>query len=154
MKVAENSIVTMHYTLTDDDGQVLDSSAGKDPLKYLHGYGNIIIGLEREIEGCEAGTQKTVVVAPKDAYGEWDDELVQTLPREAFGGFDKIEVGMEFHATNADGQVQSVVVTAVEGDQITINANHEMAGKRLTFDISIEDVRPATKDELDHGHAH
>lgn len=154
MKVAENNVVSIHYTLTDEEGNVIDSSEGKEPLTYLHGAGNIIPGLERELVGCEAGVKKQVTVEPAEGYGEVEPGLVQTLPPEAFSGVDKIEVGMEFHAQGPGGQVQAVVVKDVAEDGVTIDANHALAGKTLNFDVTVENVREATAEEIEHGHVH
>jgi FKBP-type peptidyl-prolyl cis-trans isomerase SlyD len=154
MKVAKDCVVSIHYTLTDDGGNVIDSSRESEPLNYLHGAGNIIPGLERELVGCDVGTQKIVKVQPEDGYGEIDADLIQTLPREAFSGAEQIEVGMEFHARGPQGQVQVVVVKDVADDGITIDANHSLAGKVLNFDVSVENVREATQEEIDHGHVH
>jgi FKBP-type peptidyl-prolyl cis-trans isomerase SlyD len=154
MKVANDCVVSIHYTLTDDEGNVIDSSIGSEPLNYLHGAGNIIPGLERELEGCEVGTKKQVVVQPADGYGEIEVDLIQTLPREAFSGVEEIEVGMEFHARGPQGQVQVVVVKDVDEEGITIDANHSLAGKVLNFDVTVEAIREATPEEIDHGHVH
>lgn len=154
MKVQNNSVVSIHYTLTNDSGEVLDSSEGKDPLKYLHGAGNIIPGLENELLDCVVGDSKQVTVQPKDGYGELNEQLVQKLPTEAFGGIDKIEEGMEFQAEGPDGSAQYVVVTKVEEDGITIDGNHALAGQVLNFDVSVVEVRDATETEIEHGHVH
>lgn len=154
MKIAENCVVSIHYTLTDEDGTVIDTSDGREPLNYLHGAGNIIPGLERELLDCEIGTQKKVVVQPSDGYGELDPNLIQTLPREAFSGVEEIEVGMEFHAQGPQGQVQVVIVKDVADEGVTIDANHALAGKVLNFDVSVESIREATQEEIDHGHVH
>lgn len=154
MKVAKDCVVSIHYTLTDDQGNEIDTSRGSEPLNYLHGAGNIIPGLERELAGCEIGAHKKVRVEPGDGYGEIDAELIQTLPREAFSGVDQIEVGMEFHARGPNGQVQVVVVKDVADDGVTIDANHALAGKVLNFDVRVEAVRAATPEEIDHGHVH
>jgi len=154
VKIQDNCVVSIHYTLTDDDGKVIDSSEGRDPLKFLAGAGNIIPGLERELTGCEAGEEKKVVVQPADGYGEYHADLVQTLPHEAFTGVDKVEVGMEFQAQGPSGQVQHVVVKDVSDDGITIDGNHQLAGKVLNFAVSVEEVREATAEEVDHGHVH
>lgn len=154
MKIADDCVVSMHYTLTDEEGTVIDSSKGSEPLKFLQGAGNIILGLEQALVGCEAGDQKTVIVQPEDGYGEHDPSLIQTLPREVFSGIDKIEVGMEFHAEGPNGEAQAVIVKEVADDDITIDANHELAGMVLNFDVSVEDVRASTAEELDHGHVH
>lgn len=154
MKIANNSVVAMHYTLTDEDGNVIDSSSGREPLKYLHGAGNIIPGLEKELTGCEQGDAKKVVVQPAEGYGELDPNLIQTLPRDMFRGVEDIQVGMEFQAQGPNGQQQFVVVKEVSDDGITIDANHALAGKVLSFDVSIEEVREASAEEIDHGHVH
>ena len=154
MKIQNNAVVSIHYTLTNESGEVLDSSEGKDPLTYLHGAGNIIPGLENELVDCIAGDNKTVVVQPRDGYGESDESLIQKLPHEAFTGIENIEAGMEFQAQGQDGNVQYVVVTKVEDDGITIDGNHPLAGQVLNFDVSVENVREATETEIDHGHVH
>ncbi len=154
LKIANNSVVTMHYTLTDNEGNVIDSSSGRDPLKYLHGAGNIIPGLEKELLGCEKGDAKNVTVPPAEGYGEVEPGLVQTLPLDAFTGVEEVKVGMEFQAQGPDGQAQYVVVTAVDDQGVTIDANHTLAGKVLNFDVSIEDVREASAEEIEHGHVH
>jgi len=154
LKISNNAVVAMHYTLTDNDGNVIDSSSGREPLKYLHGAGNIIPGLEKELAGCEKGDSKKVVVEPAEGYGEVDPNLVQKLPHEMFQGVENIEVGMEFQAQSPTGQTQFVVVKDVSDDGVTIDANHALAGKVLNFDVTIEEVREASQEELDHGHVH
>jgi FKBP-type peptidyl-prolyl cis-trans isomerases 2 len=109
LKIQNNCVVSIHYTLTGEDGEVIDSSDGGEPLTYLAGAGNIIPGLERELEGCVEGDKKQVVVQPADGYGEFAEELIQTLPREAFSGIEKIDVGMEFQAQSPEGDAQYVV---------------------------------------------
>lgn len=153
MNIANNCIASFHYTLTDKDGKVLDSSEGREPLAYLHGSGNIIPGLEKELEGKQAGDKLTVAVPAAEAYGERNDAMMQELPANMFSGVDKIEVGMEFHAQTEQG-VQVVSVAAVDGDTVTVDANHPLAGVDLNFDVEITEVRPATEEEVSHGHAH
>ena len=152
--IGDNSVVRMHYTLTNPEGEVLDSSSGSDPLAYLHGAGNIIPGLERELTGKVAGDTLTVVVAPEDGYGDVQQELFQVVPREAFQGIDTIEPGMNFQAQGEGGQVQSIVVAEVDGDEVTVDANHPLAGVQLHFDVEIVEVREASAEELAHGHVH
>lgn len=154
LSIDENSVVKMHYTLKNDEGEVIDSSEGDEPLAYLHGAGNIIPGLEKELSGKTVGDKLEVRVEPAEGYGEQMDELVQTLPKEAFEGIDKIEVGMAFEAQGAEGEVRQVEVVNVEGDQITIDANHPLAGVALNFAIEITEVRAATEEEIEHGHVH
>lgn len=152
MKVAKDKVVSIEYVLKDKDGNVLDASNGQ-PLAYLHGHGQIIPGLEKALEGKEVGEKLTVTVPAAEAYGERVEQLVQAVPRQLFQGVDTIEVGMRFEAQSEQG-VHSVEVTKVEGDTITVDGNHPLAGQDLTFEVEIKDVRDATEDELAHGHAH
>lgn len=154
MKVAENTVVSIHYTLTDNDGNQIDSSSGREPLKFLAGAGNIIPGLEKELEGTQVGDKKQVTVEPAEGYGEVMPQLIQTLPHEAFTGVDEVKPGMEFQAKGADGSTQYVVVKDVGDDGVTIDANHPLAGQTLNFDVSVEEVREATDEEKEHGHVH
>lgn len=155
MTIQKDKVVTMHYHLTNtDDGQVLDSSRGSDPLTYLHGTGSLIPGLEQELSGLDVGATKTVQVAAADAYGEYDDNMVQTLPREEFAGIDNLEVGMRLQAQDQNGNTFSVHVRQIGGNHVVIDGNHPLAGMPLTFEIEIVAVRDATAEELQHGHAH
>lgn len=153
MNISDNCVASFHYTLTNGTGEVLDSSIGQEPLSYLHGAGNIIPGLEKALAGKTVGDKLKVSVNAAEAYGERDSSMVQELPNSMFSGVDKIEVGMEFHAETEHG-LQVVTVTAVEGDTVTIDGNHPLAGVDLNFDVEITEVRNATSEELDHGHAH
>lgn len=153
MQIAKDKVVSIDYTLTDDEGTVLDSSQGREPLAYLHGAGNIIPGLESGLEGRSAGEQLQVKVAPADGYGERSDEAVQRVPRQLFEGVDEIQPGMQFHAESASG-VQVVTVKAVEDDAVVIDVNHPLAGVTLNFDVKIVEVRDASAEELEHGHVH
>jgi len=152
--IGDNLVVSMHYKLTDDEGNVIDSSEGSDPLAYLHGAGNIIPGLEDALTGKVKGDSLTVRVEPAEGYGELVSELVQTVDKAAFQGVESIEVGMAFQAETEDGGMQQITVTGVDGDNITIDANHPLAGVTLNFDVEILEVRDATAEEIEHGHAH
>jgi len=154
VKIADNCVVSIHYTLTDDAGNIIDSSAGSEPMSYIQGLGHIIAGLERALAGKAAGETLKVVVQPEDAYGTIDPDLIQTLPRAAFSGIDTIEVGMEFQAQADDNHIQYVVVKDVTDDEVTVDSNHALAGKVLHFDVSIEGVREADEEEIAHGHVH
>ncbi|NOT12270.1 MAG: peptidylprolyl isomerase [Methylococcaceae bacterium] len=153
MQVSDNTAVSIHYTLTNDNGEVLDSSIGKDALEYLHGGGNIISGLESALSGKVVGDNFNVRIAATDAYGEFTDEMIQVIPRSMFEGIDSIEIGMQFHADVNYG-TGVVTVTAIDGDNITIDGNHPLAGQALTFDVEVVAIRPATADEKAHGHIH
>ena len=153
MQVADNMAVSIHYTLTNDDGEVLDSSIGDEALVYLHGGGNIIPGLEKALHGKVAGDKFNVRIAPEDAYGELMEEMVQVISRDMFEGIDNIEVGMQFHADVSSGS-GVVTVVNIEDDDITIDGNHPLAGLALTFDVEVIDVRAATEEEVSHGHIH
>ena len=153
MQVADNMGVSIHYTLTNDDGEVLDSSIGDDALVYLHGEGNIIPGLENALRGKAVGDKFNVRIEAEDAYGEMVDEMIQVVPREMFEGIDTLEVGMQFHADVSSG-TGVVTVIDIDGDDVTIDGNHPLAGLALTFAVEVVDIRPATQEELSHGHIH
>ncbi len=154
MKIDIDHVVSLHYTLTNDQGETLDSSVDGEPLSYLHGAMGIIPGLEQKLVGKAVGDQFEVVVQPQDAYGEISDKLIDDVPRESFGGIDQIEVGMQFQAGDQEGHTRVVTIKAIGDDVITIDANHPLAGQVLHFDVSVEDVRPATTEEIEHGHPH
>ena len=154
MTIAANKAVSIEYTLTNDDGDVIDSSAGGAPLVYLQGAGNIIPGLEKALEGKAVGEELTVTVEPEDAYGEYSAELVSTLSASMFEGVDQLEVGMQFHASAPDGQMQIVTIRDLDGDDVTVDGNHPLAGQRLTFQVKVVAVRDASEEEVAHGHVH
>ncbi|MFT5013582.1 MAG: FKBP-type peptidyl-prolyl cis-trans isomerase SlyD [Patiriisocius sp.] len=154
MKIAPNQVVSIDYELKNDDGEVLDSSAGQEPLTYLHGTGGLIPGLEKALEGKAAEEELEVTIPPEEAYGEFDDTLVQKVTTAAFEGVEKVEPGMQFQAQGNNGELQSITIVAVEGDDVTIDANHPLAGQTLHFAVQIRNVREATDEEKDHGHAH
>lgn len=154
MQIQENSVVMMHYTLRDGDGATIDSSVGHDPLTYIQGMGQIVPGLEKAMDGRSKGDKFSVVVAAVEGYGEFDEELIQQVPRSAFKDMPTLEVGMQFYAQGPEGHPIVVSVTGIEGDTITVDGNHELAGKDLNFEIEIADIRTATAEELEHGHVH
>jgi FKBP-type peptidyl-prolyl cis-trans isomerase SlyD len=151
--IEENKVVSLNYTVKDDKDQVIDTSEGNDPLTYLHGANNIIPGLEKALVGKAAGEEFAVTVEPADGYGDYKEEMVQVVPRDAFEGVESVEPGMVFTAQTQGGPVQ-LMVTGVEGDDITVDPNHPLAGKVLHFSGSIIDVRDASAEELEHGHVH
>ncbi|MEZ5490615.1 MAG: peptidylprolyl isomerase [Gammaproteobacteria bacterium] len=152
--IGKHSVVSIHYTLKDDEGQVMDSSEGREPLAYLHGENNLIPGLESELQGKTVGSRFETIIEPKDAYGETNDELVQTIGKQMFQGVEEIEPGMTFIAQGEGGQQRQVRVVEVDEENVTIDANHPMAGKTLHFDVEVVEVREATPQEIEHGHVH
>ena len=153
MSIAQDQVVSIHYTLKNDAGEVLDQSGNGEPLTYLHGHGNLIPGLERELAGKGPGDKLSVKIPPADAYGEYDKALVQQVPRRALKGIRDLKVGMRLQAQGPQG-AHAVTVTALTGDLVTLDGNHPLAGQNLNFDVEVAEVRPATEDELSHGHAH
>lgn len=152
MQIESRKVVTLEYTLTDEGGDVLDTSKGGEPLVYLHGSGNIIPGLESALAGKGEGESLKVTVAPEDAYGDRDEELLQTVPKSRFGD-EELEVGMQFQARGPEGPVLLTIVSMLD-DTVTLDANHPLAGKTLSFDVTVLAVRDATLEELTHGHVH
>jgi FKBP-type peptidyl-prolyl cis-trans isomerase SlyD len=152
MQVSQNTVVAIDYTLTGDDGQVIDTSEGREPLVYLHGHQNIIPGLEKAIEGASEGDELDVAVQPEEGYGPYRDELVQDVPRDAFAGIDKVEPGMSFQAESNAGPM-TVVVREVNDDTVTVDGNHMLAGKVLNFKVAVKGVREATETEIQQGTA-
>jgi len=153
MPIKQDSVVSIHYTLKDDSGEVIDTSAEREPLAYLHGHGNLVSGLERELEGKDAGDRLSITVTPAEGYGEYDRQLVQKIPRRSLRGVANPKVGMQLHMQTPQGP-RAVTVTHVTGDMLTIDANHPLAGKNLNFEIEVTGVREATEEELAHGHVH
>ncbi|MDA3810889.1 MAG: peptidylprolyl isomerase [Spirochaetaceae bacterium] len=153
MIIKEKSVVSMHYKLTDESGQLLDASK-EQPLSYIQGTNSLIPGLEKELEGKTIGDQVITTIPPEEAYGPVMPQLISNLPISTFKGVEKIDIGMEFEASNDNDEKMIVRVDAVNDDEVTINGNHPLAGKALSFDIKIVDVREASEEELSHGHAH
>ncbi len=154
MLIANQHVVAIDYTLSNDAGEVIDSSAGAEPLVYLHGAGNIIAGLENALAGKVVGDELEVSIEPEDAYGEYSAELITNLGREMFEGVEELEVGMQFHASAPDGGMQIVTIRDIDGDQVTIDANHPLAGQQLNFKVKVISVRAASEEEIAHGHVH
>lgn len=153
MQIAHEKVVTIDYTLSDDDGNVIDTSHGGQPLAYLHGASNIIPGLEDALTGKQAGDELQVTVEPEDGYGEHDPDMCQVVPRNLFEGVDQLDIGMNFQ-TMTDAGPRLVTITNIEGDDITVDGNHPLAGVTLNFHVIVRDVRDASAEELDHGHVH
>jgi FKBP-type peptidyl-prolyl cis-trans isomerase SlyD len=153
MQIGPNSVVSIHYELSNDAGEILDASAEGEPLIYLHGAQNIIPGLEKELTGKKVGDALKVKVQPEEGYGIRQPELIQQVPRNAFPDPDNLSVGMQFSAQSDNGHV-SVVITELTDSSATVDGNHPLAGVVLNFDVSIADIRPATEEEISHGHVH
>ena len=153
MQIAHNAVAAFHYTLTDDQNEVIDSSAGRDPLTYLHGSSQIVPGLEKQMEGRSVGDKFSVEVAPEEGYGVHHPELMQEVPREAFQGVEDIQPGMQFQGRGPQGEI-NVTVSRIENDTVFIDGNHPLAGKTLHFAIEVTAVREASAEELQHGHVH
>lgn len=154
MKIAQHQVVSIDYELKNDNGDVLDTSAGQQPLTYLHGTGGLIPGLEKALEGKAVEDALEVSIPPAEAYGEFNESLVQKVTKSAFEGVDKVEPGMQFQAQGNDGEVQRIMVVEVEGEDVTIDANHPLAGQTLHFSVQVRDIREATEEEKAHGHVH
>ena len=153
MKIQQDAVVRFNYVLTNDAGQVLDQSPKGQPMAYLHGHGNLIPGLESRVEGRGAGESLTVKVPAAEAYGLRDDGKIIQASRAQFPAEVEVKTGMQFHANSPQG-AQVVTVVAVDGERVTLDANHQLAGVDLTFAVEVVEVRAATADELDHGHVH
>ena len=152
MNISKNSVVSIHYTLTDDNNQTLDSSNGSDPLVYLHGARNVIPGLEEALEGKKQGDKFKVSITSDKAYGPYMDEMVQSVPKDQFPQGD-VQVGMRFQAHTPNGPVVLTVVE-VKDTEVIVDGNHPLAGQNLHFDLEVTNVRAATEEEMSHGHVH
>lgn len=155
MQIAHQTVVQMHYTLKDDNGNTIDSSVGKEPLEYIQGLGMIVPGLEKAMVGKSVGDKFEVVVLPAEGYGEYNKGLVSEIPKTAFQG-DDVQVGMTFYAQTPNG-ILPIRILEVKEDKVTVDANHELAGKNLNFAIEVVSVRQATEKELEslqHHHCH
>ena len=155
MQIAHQTVVQMHYTLKDDNGNTIDSSVGKEPLEYIQGLGMIVPGLEKAMVGKSVGDKFEVVVLPAEGYGEYNKGLVSEIPKTAFQG-DDVQVGMTFYAQTPNG-ILPIRILEIKEDKVTVDANHELAGKNLNFAIEVVSVRQATEKELEslqHHHCH
>lgn len=153
MKVANDLVVSLAYQVRTEDGVLVDESPASAPMDYLHGRGSLISGLEKALEGRAVGENFDVEVASDDAYGQYDDNLVQRVPKDVFMGVDELEVGMRFLADTDMGPVP-VEITGIEGDEVIVDGNHMLAGQNLKFHVEIVAIREATEEELAHGHVH
>lgn len=153
MQVGKNKVVGIDYKLTNSNGEMIDSSEQHGALYYIQGNGDLIPGLERELEGKTKGDNVKVKIAPKDGYGERNDSLCQEVPRSQFENADALQIGMQFEVETEHGEL-IVAVTKVDGDNVTVDGNHPLAGMELNFDVTIKEVREASAEEIAHGHVH
>ena len=152
--VADGVVVSLDYTLRLDSDKVVDSSGGQDPLVFLQGVGQIIPGLEKELAGMAVGDEKSVSVAPADAYGEHNPQAFESVPRDLFPADMELAEGVEIHLQDQDGGIAAAFVAELHPDSVLLDFNHPLAGETLNFDVKVADLRPATEEEIAHGHAH
>ena len=153
MKIEKDKVVSIHYTLKNEQGEVLDSSRDSEPLLYLHGNGNLIIGLEEELEGKTNGDTFNAAIAPEKAYGVFMQEKIITLPKTQFAGIPNLILGTKLEARFGE-EVHLVTVTKITNEEITIDANHPLAGQTLFFEVEVHSIREASQEEISHGHVH
>jgi FKBP-type peptidyl-prolyl cis-trans isomerase SlyD len=152
MQIGKNKVVSINYTLRDNEGNIIDSSEGGAPLTYIQGIGNLIPGMEEGLEGKVKGDKLDIKVSPEKGYGTRQEEAIQQVPITAFGG-QEVKPGMQFHAQTANG-TQVVTITDVGQDSVTVDGNHPLAGVELNFAVEVIEIREATQDEISHGHVH
>jgi len=154
VKIKKDCIVAIHFTLSNPDGEKLDTTEGGEASNYMHGVGNLLPIVESALEGKQAGDKVQITVQPEDGFGETKPELTRMIPPGTFEGVKNIQPGMRLDAKDPDGHVQPIIIEAITKDGIIINGNHPLAGQVLKFDISVESVREATEEEIAHGHIH
>ncbi|MBT4761426.1 MAG: peptidylprolyl isomerase [Bdellovibrionaceae bacterium] len=153
MKISKDHVVEVEYTLTDDEGKVLDTTSGRSPLPYLHGKNTIVPGLEEALEGKSVGDKVTTSISPEKGYGERNNDLVTMVPREEFKDMPDLEAGAQLQGQSEHG-TQFFTVLNVTDTEVTLDGNHPLAGITLNFDVEIKSIRPASEEELSHGHVH
>ena len=153
MQIANKKVVSITYVLKDDSGNTIEAVPDGENFEYLHGYQNIIPGLENALAGKQQGDELTVNVSPEEGYGPYDDTMVQTVDRKMFGDSEVI-VGAQYFADSPDGDQIAVTVTKVDDNTVTVDGNPPLAGQNLCFDVKILEVRDATDEEMEHGHVH
>ncbi len=154
MAIEQNKVITLNFTLTDDHGNVLDSTEKGGPFSYISGSNMVLPKLEEAVNGMLIGSKKALKLEAKDGYGNYNDDAIQVVGKENFPEDFVLEVGMEYMASNPDGVQMPFVISNVDGEEITVDFNHPLAGKNLNFDIELLNVRDATAEELSHGHVH
>ena len=153
MQVEKNKVVEIDYTVKNDSGQVIDSSEGRDPLSYIQGIGNLIPGVENALEGRNSGERVEITVPPEIGYGVRDDSLMLKIERAKFAEVDDLKEGQRFRMETPDGPMVFTVLK-VDDAEVLVDGNHPLAGMTLNFDITIQSIREATAEELEHGHVH
>ncbi len=153
-EIKDGMVVDLAYVLTSETGEVLDRADLNDPFTYLHGAGQIVPGLEEALDGCKVGDKKKVRVEAEDGYGEFDPALKMSVKKDQFPKDMKLDVGMQFETVAQDGMGMIFTVAGIEGDQVSVDGNHPLAGQVLNFDVEVLKMRAATPDEMEHGHAH
>jgi len=154
VQIADQKVITLDYTLKDDEGTLIDSSEGRGDFVYLHGARNIVPGLENALIDKVVGDEVSVAVEPAEGYGDRDDNLLQTVPKEMFEEGAEVSVGMQFHAQTPEGEMMIVTIVELDGDEVIVDGNHPLAGVSLNFDVKVVDIRDASAEEIEHGHAH
>jgi len=153
MRITKHKIVTIDYTLTNGKGSVLNSSIGGEPFTYIQGIGSILPDLEGALEGKNPGDRFTVRIPPEKGYGPRNESLTRVVSKDRFKGVEELRAGMQFEARTEDGK-HMLTIVGIDGNDVTIDANHPLAGETLNFDVTVRDVREATNEELSHGHPH
>jgi FKBP-type peptidyl-prolyl cis-trans isomerase SlyD len=154
MDIAKDRVVSIDYRLHLGDGEIIEESEQGDPLVYLHGYEEIVPGLEKALEGKKAGESLKVQVSPAEGYGEYDPDGVEEVPREDFPAELELQDGGIVSATDDEGDEVDFLVKEVRDNTVVVDFNHPLAGKTLHFEVTVREVRAATEEELEHGHAH
>ena len=153
MVIEKNKAVTIHYTLKDKEGQVIDSSEGKTPLSYIQGIGNIVVGLEKQLDGKKEGDKLDAKVSPEEGYGLKKDELIRTLPKDQFSDLGDLSIGLNFYIESPQGPVPATIIEITD-ETISFDMNHSLAGQTLYFSVEVISIREASDEELEHGHVH
>jgi FKBP-type peptidyl-prolyl cis-trans isomerase SlyD len=153
VQIENNSVATLHYTLKDNDGEIIDQSEDGS-FVYLHGSMNIIPGLESALTGKVAGDSLSVKVSPEEGYGVHDENRIQEVPKDMFENTSDIQLGMQFHAQGPNGDTLMVTIAEIKDETVVIDGNHPLSGKELNFEVKVVDVRGASEEEMEHGHVH
>ncbi|MGL4628711.1 FKBP-type peptidyl-prolyl cis-trans isomerase [Cetobacterium sp.] len=155
MKIEEGKVVTLEFKVYDkNNGELLEDTQDVGPFFYIHGFGNFVPAIEEALEGKEKGHTATIELTPEEGYGEYDEELIIEMDKSEFVEFDDLYEGLDFIADMDDDTEQSFIITKIEDEVVTADGNHPFAGKNLKFDVTVSDVREATEEEIEHGHAH